>query len=333
MNTSYDLFMLMLNLSRQDNKEEIKDIFTGGMSQIFKPVGFSCSDTADSKPEDLFEVSTMSSRYGFVRIDTPEIVSGETRQMIDNAVQMLAVILERLDFETRLKEERDSLGKIADERLLELKRNIENLRRSRNASLNLIEDMEEEIAKRISYEKELAESEERYRLILENSFDAILLTIPDGTILNANKAACQMFGMTEEELINKGRSGILDSDNPGLAEMLRERSRAGKVKGELFFRRSDESRFPAEVSTSVFSNSKGEVRTSMIISDITERRETENRVNELKDQLSQELDDKTLELRERVTELERFQKATIEREFRIKELRDMVAELKAKQSR
>jgi PAS domain S-box-containing protein len=329
MNTSYDLFILMLNLSRLDNKGEVKDLFTGGMREIFKTAGFEFTDTGGVEASEFYEVRTVSSHYGFVRIENQEQVPDESLQMIDNAVQMLAVILERLDFETRLREERDSLGKIADERLKELKRNIKDLRRSRNASLNLIEDMEEEIAKRISYEKDLAESEEKYRLILDNSFDAILLTVPDGTILSANKAACQMFGMTEEELLKGGRAAIIDADNPGMADLLNERSRTGKVKGELFFRRSDGTRFPAEVSTSLYSNSRGEMRSSMIISDITERREAENRVNELKEQLRLELDQKTLELRERIHELERFQKATIEREFRIKELRDEIAELKA----
>ncbi|MCA1755928.1 MAG: PAS domain S-box protein [Bacteroidales bacterium] len=331
METSYDLIMLMLNLSRLDDKGEVKELFTGGMSEIFKPVGFDYSDKAGSEVKDFFEVRTLLSQYGYVRIDNPESLSGERRQMIDNAVQMLAVILERLDFEKRLKEERDSLEKIAEERLLELKKNIKDLHRSRNASLNLIEDMEEEIAKRISYEKDLAESEEKYRLILDNSFDAILLTVPDGTILSVNKAACKMFGMTEEELIKGGKDAILDPDNPGLTDMLSERSKKGKIKGELIFRRSDGTRFPAEVSTSLYSDSKGEIRSSMIISDITERRETENKVSKLREQLRQELDQKTLELRERITELERFQKATIEREFRIKELRDEVAKLKAEQ--
>ena len=329
MNKSYDLFILMMNLSRLDDKREVMDLFTGGMREIFRPAAFEYHERGGDVPEECFEVRTSSSNYGFVRIEGKESIPGEGLQMIDNSVQMLAVILERLDFETRLRDERDSLGKIADERLKELKRIIKDLRRSRNASLNLIEDMEEEIAKRINYERELAESEEKYRLILDNSFDAILLTVPDGTILGVNKAACQMFGMTEEEILRGGRDAIIDPDNPGLEDLLNERTRTGKVKGELFFRRSDGSRFPAEVSTSLYSNSKGEMRSSMIISDITERKEAESRVAALREQLRLELDQKTLELRERINELERFQKATIEREYRIKELRDQISELKA----
>ncbi len=51
----------------------------------------------------------------------------------------------------------------------------------------------------------LGESEERYRSLFENSIDAIFLTRPDGTIVAANPEACRTFGMTEEEVIERGR--------------------------------------------------------------------------------------------------------------------------------
>ncbi|MCA1759802.1 MAG: PAS domain S-box protein, partial [Bacteroidales bacterium] len=50
-----------------------------------------------------------------------------------------------------------------------------------------------DISQRVTTEQELKESEERFRLVMENSLDAILITSPDGSILNANKAACGMF--------------------------------------------------------------------------------------------------------------------------------------------
>jgi len=42
-------------------------------------------------------------------------------------------------------------------------------------------------------EAELKESEEKYRALFDNSMDAILLSEPDGTILAANPAACDLF--------------------------------------------------------------------------------------------------------------------------------------------
>lgn len=126
----------------------------------------------------------------------------------------------------------------------------------------------------------LRESEERYRLVSDKSMDAILLTKLDGTILSANKAACEMFGMTEEEICAVGRDGLVDLAELRLSELLEKRKRTGSAKGELTMIRKDGSRFPVEVSSSVFTTSKGKSRTSMIIRDITERKQAEKALEE-----------------------------------------------------
>ena len=53
-------------------------------------------------------------------------------------------------------------------------------------------------------------SPELYRLLFENSADAILLTQPDGKISAANPAACRMFGRSESEIKKIGRAGTMD---------------------------------------------------------------------------------------------------------------------------
>ncbi len=121
----------------------------------------------------------------------------------------------------------------------------------------------------------LNDSEERYRLLFDASYDAILLTSPDGRILSANPAACRLFGRSEEEIKTVGRNGVLDCTDPRLAAALEERSRTGKFTGELTYVRKDGLKFPGEISTAVFRDRKHEARTSMIVRDITERRQTE----------------------------------------------------------
>lgn len=66
-----------------------------------------------------------------------------------------------------------------------------------------------------------------------------------------------------------------------------------------------------------------------MIHDITERIKAERELRILKENLEVEVEEKTQELRERIAELERFRDATIEREFRIKELRDEIEKLKS----
>ncbi len=125
-------------------------------------------------------------------------------------------------------------------------------------------------------ELELEESRLKYRSIFENSSDGILLTVPDGEILSANAAACQIFGMTEAEIIKAGRKGIVDLDDPNLPVLLTERRTRGNVRGELTFKRKDGSKFPGEITSVIFRDAAGNERSSMIIRDISERKRAEN---------------------------------------------------------
>ncbi len=58
-----------------------------------------------------------------------------------------------------------------------------------------------DITERKNAELALKESEDRYRSLYESALDAILLTAPNGSIIAANKAACQMFGQSEAEIV------------------------------------------------------------------------------------------------------------------------------------
>ncbi|AKB29308.1 hypothetical protein MSSIT_2589 [Methanosarcina siciliae T4/M] len=119
--------------------------------------------------------------------------------------------------------------------------------------------------------EKLRDGEELYRVLFENSNDAVLLTSPDGTVYAANSEACRIFGMTEEEIIRAGRSGVVDTSDPGF-KLILERARTGKFKGELNFRRKDGTIFPGKLSTTFFSDKDGQVKMVMIIRDITERK-------------------------------------------------------------
>lgn len=124
----------------------------------------------------------------------------------------------------------------------------------------------------------LQESEDRCNALLNNSIDAILLTAPDGRILSANPEACRIFGRSEEEICRMGRNGVLDSMDPRLKIALAERERTGQFRGELTFIRKDGTHFPGEISTSIFKDRAGNLLTSMIIRDITDRKQAEKRL-------------------------------------------------------
>ena len=120
--------------------------------------------------------------------------------------------------------------------------------------------------------------------------DGMMFTAPDGRILDANPAACRMFERTREEIIAAGRAGLIDNSDPRLPGLLAERHQAGKAHGELNARRRDGSLFPVEASSVVFEDSEGQLRTCLIIRDISERKlaehERERLILELQDALA-----------------------------------------------
>lgn len=127
-------------------------------------------------------------------------------------------------------------------------------------------------------------SESFYRSVFEHSMEAVFLTAPDGAIFAANPAACKLFGRTEEEICKIGRPGLVDATSPQLASFIEERARTGRARAELIFIRGDGSRFPGEVSSEKFIGVSGQERTILVVRDITERKQAEQKLIESEDQ-------------------------------------------------
>lgn len=132
-------------------------------------------------------------------------------------------------------------------------------------------------------------SEILYRLLFENCMDGIMKTSPDGTILDANPAACKIFERTLEEIIAAGREGLIDISDPRLPAFVEQRRKTGKATGELRAKRKDGSLFPVEFSSVVFQNAHGQTRTCLIIRDISERKAADAQREHLIQELQQAL--------------------------------------------
>lgn len=127
---------------------------------------------------------------------------------------------------------------------------------------------------RAASDEALRESETKFRSLFESSPDAVFLTIPDGTILAANPAACSMFGRSEEELRREGRSAVVDESGPRLVDGLGGRRRTGHVHAvELLAIRRNGERFPVEVDSVILAGEPE--RSFVILRDITERKRAE----------------------------------------------------------
>ena len=136
------------------------------------------------------------------------------------------------------------------------------------------------ITDRKNSEKIPIESDEKYHSLFKNSMDGILLTETDGKILEANPAACTIFKMSEEEICNAGRFGLVDITDPRVAVAVDERQRTGKAKAELTLIRGNGERFPGELTSVIYKNAKGEQRTSMIVRDVSEKQHAQQLLKE-----------------------------------------------------
>lgn len=129
-----------------------------------------------------------------------------------------------------------------------------------------------EATEQLRCEKKSVElSEQRFRMLFENSMDAALRTRPDGSILAANAAACALFGATEAQIRSLGRAQLVDADDPRLVPLLAERERTGRARGQLRLKRADGSVFEAEVSSSQYVDADGHTANSLVVRDVTER--------------------------------------------------------------
>jgi len=152
------------------------------------------------------------------------------------------------------KEASENLQKELKRHAGELEAANESLRRSRRATLNLIEDaerarmeaehvsseLERDIAERRKAEGALRESEERFRVIAELTPVGIgIVGINDGKFLYVNNAYQKAFGYSKEELLGKAAPDIYwdKADRARVLKLLKDNNNAADY--EVVLRKKD----------------------------------------------------------------------------------------------
>jgi PAS domain S-box-containing protein len=138
-------------------------------------------------------------------------------------------------------------------------------------------------------EEELQHSQERLERMFESATDGIVVTTLDGTVLKVNERAAQMIGYTsEDELLGKSCFDcVAPGDHQKMAKNMQKVIKEGLIKRQEYtLRKADGTEFPAELSTNIIKDASGNaIGLITIARDITERRQAEER----EDQLQQEL--------------------------------------------
>jgi PAS domain S-box-containing protein len=163
MKKTNDLFLLLLNLSQMRSRGTILGLFIESINALFMPWTFQYVDRVCEETEPCFPIATRNSQYGNIIFSGKAPLSDNDQSLLHNAIQMLAVVLERLDFEAALDKERSSMVQLADERLVKLQSTVEKLQASREDYVRLVKDLKIEISERMRVEERLRKSEKDLR--------------------------------------------------------------------------------------------------------------------------------------------------------------------------
>ncbi|OYT27570.1 MAG: hypothetical protein B6U97_01110 [Candidatus Altiarchaeales archaeon ex4484_96] len=169
-------------------------------------------------------------------------------------IQQSKLISELEDAEKKLSEYHNHLEELVGKRTIEL---------------------EEEIKQRKQVEKELKESESKFKTIVLNSPDSIFITDQEGNFLFVNESASDMLGYTRDEFGGMNVSDISSPDDLETNLMyFKKLIESGELFMELNLLRKDGSIIPTELNAFVLPDARvyGSCR------DLTERRKAEDAI-------------------------------------------------------
>jgi len=146
-----------------------------------------------------------------------------------------------------------------------------------------------DISERKATQEALRQSEEKYRVLLEASPDAVVITDLSGKVLFASQQTWSLVGIPEcEDLVGQNVFDyLIEEDRPRLAENLRRLAETGvRRHTEYTARCRDGTLVPTEISSAANRNAQGEpVAFMAVIRDITERKHAEETLRQRYDEL------------------------------------------------
>ncbi|MFX0015942.1 MAG: PAS domain S-box protein [Promethearchaeota archaeon] len=148
-----------------------------------------------------------------------------------------------------------------------------------------------DITSLIQTQEELKRSEERYRMLIDLSPDAIILTDLNSKIVMVNDRAVKLYGATDEkELIGRNIfEFIVSEDHEFATQNIQRLLKTGSIRNlEYSMIKKDQAIFPADLSVAVIFDRMGNPTNFIgILRDITERKLAEEKLIRQKEELSE----------------------------------------------
>lgn len=172
-----------------------------------------------------------------------------------------------------------------------------------------------DITKLMQSEEALKQSEERFRMLIEQAADGIFIGDPDGNFIGINSTACDLTGFLKEELLRMNMNQLFTK-----AELARKPLRYDRLlKGEIVIHervltRKDKRRIVIEMNTKRMSDGTYQA----IMRNVTERKRAEGILLKYQDELEKLVKQRTRELEKAYSVLKKENKERLKSEDLIK---------------
>lgn len=188
-----------------------------------------------------------------------------------------------------------------------------------------------DITERKQAEEALRHSHDLMQYIIEHNNGAVAVHDRDLNYIYVSQRYLEDYEVEDKDIIGKHHYDVFP-DLPEKWRIVHQRALRGEVlrANDDVYEREDGTIIWTRWECRPWFEADESIGGIIVYTEVTtEQKRVEMELRQLKDNLEIEVIEKTRALNERIKELERFRDATVEREFRIKELREEIKQLKA----
>ena len=186
-NLAFELFLLSTNLSQLKSKILITKLFIESINSFFAGHQFSWSTEECNIAETKIQVCTRFKNYGYIHFYKKSAFTDENFSLLQNAVQLLAIQLEKIDQEELLNNQKEHLNILVQEK-------TKDLIDSQNELINKNNEIERQ-------NKELKGKNTFIQTILDNlPIGLALNSFDNNEVVYTNKKFEEIYGWNSEEV-------------------------------------------------------------------------------------------------------------------------------------